>query len=37
MLAIIKREVKSYFQNVLGWLFIAALIAVYGIYFFAYN
>lgn len=37
MLAIMKREVKSYFQNVLGWLFIAALVAVYGIYFFAYN
>ena len=37
MLAIVKREVKSYFQNVLGWLFIAALVAVYGVYFFAYN
>lgn len=37
MFAIYKREVKSYFQNVLGWLFVAALVAVYGIYFFAYN
>lgn len=37
MLAIVKREVKSYFQNVLGWLFVAALVAVYGVYFFAYN
>ncbi len=37
MFAIIKREIKSYFQNVIGWLFIGAIIAVYGIYFFAYN
>lgn len=37
MLAILKREIKSYFQNVIGWLFIAAIVAVYGIYFFAYN
>lgn len=37
MLAILKREIKSYFQNVIGWLFVAAILAVYGIYFFAYN
>lgn len=37
MFAIFKREVKSYFQNVLGWLFVSALVSVYGIYFFAYN
>lgn len=37
MLAILKREIKSYFQNVIGWLFVAAIVAVYGIYFFAYN
>lgn len=37
MLAILKREIKSYFQNVIGWLFIGAILAVYGIYFFAYN
>ena len=28
MLAIFKREFKSYFQNVIGWLFVAALLAV---------
>lgn len=33
MLAIFKREFKSYFQNVIGWLFVAALLAVYGLYF----
>lgn len=37
MLAILKREIKSYFQNVMGWLFVGAILAVYGIYFFAYN
>lgn len=37
MLAILKREIKSYFQNVIGWLFVSAIIAVYGVYFFAYN
>ena len=37
MLAILKREIKTYFQNVIGWLFVAAILAVYGIYFFAYN
>lgn len=37
MLAILKREVKSYFHNVIGWLFIAAIVAIYGLYFFAYN
>lgn len=37
MFAILKREIKSYFQNVIGWLFIGAIVAVYGIYFFAYN
>ena len=31
MLAIFKREFKSYFQNVIGWLFVAALLAVYGL------
>ena len=37
MLAILKREVKSYFHNVIGWLFIASIVAIYGLYFFAYN
>lgn len=36
MLAIFKREFKSYFQNVIGWLFVAALLAVYGLYFYVY-
>lgn len=37
MFAILKREIKSYFQNVIGWLFVGAILAVYGIFFFAYN
>ncbi len=37
MIAIFKREFRAYFQNVIGWLFIAAVLAVYGIYYFAYN
>lgn len=37
MLAIFKREFKSYFQTVIGWLFLAAILALYGLYFFAYN
>lgn len=37
MIAIFKREVRSYFHNVLGWLFIAAVLAFYGLYFYAYN
>lgn len=37
MKAILKREFKSYFQNIIGWLYIAATLALYGLYFFAYN
>lgn len=37
MFAIFKRELKSYFQTVIGWLFIAAVLALYGLYFYAYN
>lgn len=37
MKAILKREFKSYFQNIIGWLYIAASLALYGLYFFAYN
>lgn len=37
MIAILKREWKSYFQNVIGWLYLAATIALYGLYFLAYN
>lgn len=37
MFAIFKREFRSYFQNVTGWLFIAAVTGLYGLYFFANN
>lgn len=37
MLAVLKREFRSYFQNVIGWLFTAALLALFGLYFYAYN
>ena len=37
MLAIYKREVRSYFQSMVGCVFIAFLIAFTGIYFMAYN
>ena len=37
MLAIYKREVKAYFQSVIGWLFLAATIFLAGLYFFAIN
>lgn len=37
MFAIFKREVKAYFQTVTGWLFIAAVLVLYGLYFYAYN
>lgn len=37
MRAIFKRELRSYFQTVIGWLYLAATLALYGLYFFAYN
>ena len=37
MLAIYKRELRSYFQSMVGPVFIAFLIAFTGIYFMAYN
>ena len=37
MFAIFKREIRSYFQTVVGCLFIAAVLALYGLYFYAYN
>ena len=37
MFAVFKREFKSYFQCVIGWLFVAALLALYGLYFYVYN
>lgn len=37
MLAIYKREFKSYFQSMIGYIFIAFLALFVGIYFMAYN
>ncbi|MGN0343105.1 MAG: Gldg family protein [Roseburia sp.] len=37
MFAIWKREWKSYFRNVTGWLFISATLAVFFLYFYVYN
>lgn len=37
MLAIFKREFKSYFQSVIGWLYIAVTLAIFGLYFTVYN
>ena len=37
MLAVYKRELKSYFQSMVGCVFVAFLIAFTGIYFMAYN
>ena len=37
MRAIYKREVSSYFNSMIGWLFIAVLTIFIGIYFMAYN
>ena len=37
MFAVLKREFRSYFQNVVGWLFVAVLMALFGLYFYVYN
>lgn len=37
MSAIFKREFKSYFQSVIGWLFLAATLSIFGLYFYVYN
>lgn len=37
MNAIIKREFRALFNNVVGWVFLAAIMAVYGLYFYVYN
>ena len=37
MAAIYKRELKSYFQYMTGYVFIAFLVLFVGIYFMAYN
>ena len=37
MIAIYKRELRSYFRSMIGYVFIAFLVAYTGIYFLAYN
>ncbi|MBR6402796.1 MAG: Gldg family protein [Eubacterium sp.] len=37
MLAIFKKEFRAFFNNVLGWLFVAVNFAFLSLYFFAYN
>ena len=37
MKAVYKREVQSYFNSMIGWMFTAVLTAFIGIYFMAYN
>ena len=37
MLAVWKKEFKAYFHSVIGWLFVAALLALFGLYFYVYN
>ena len=36
MFAVLKREFRSYFQNVIGWLFVAALMALFGLLFYVF-
>lgn len=37
MCAIFKREFKNFFQNVIGWVFIAAIVFISSLYFKAFN
>ena len=37
MLAVYKKELRSYFTSVIGYLFIAFILVLIGIYFTAYN
>ncbi len=37
MMAIYKRELKSFFHSFIGWLFVAAILFVMGIYFTVFN
>lgn len=37
MKAIYKRELKAYFTSVIGWIFLAAFLFVFDLYFWAYN
>lgn len=37
MMAVFRRELKAYFSNVIGWLYLAAFFFVFDLYFFANN
>ncbi len=37
MLAIFKKEFRSLFNNVIGYIFVGVILAFFGLYFFAYN
>ncbi|MBQ8945487.1 MAG: Gldg family protein [Lachnospiraceae bacterium] len=37
MLAIFKREFRACFTGIIGWLFMAAILAMFGLYFYVYN
>ena len=37
MFAILKRDFKAYFQGVIGWLFVAVMLAAFGLYFYVIN
>ena len=37
MIAIYKRELRAYFHSMIGWVFTAAMLAIVGIYFMAFN
>ncbi|MBR5359606.1 MAG: ABC transporter permease, partial [Lachnospiraceae bacterium] len=37
MIAVFKREFKACFTGIVGWLFMAVILALFGLYFFVYN
>ena len=37
MIAIFKRDFRSLFTNVVGWIFLSVLCALFGLYFLIYN
>ncbi|MCR5596053.1 MAG: Gldg family protein [Lachnospiraceae bacterium] len=37
MIAVFKREFKACFNGVIGWLFMAVILALFGLYFFVFN
>ena len=37
MFAVYKKELKSYFTSVIGWVFIAFFLILVGLYFMVYN